>query len=249
MENYFCIPIFLLPYSCSLSSILARTTRRKVIFIRHSNYWDFIPSHTICPSTASYLRVLPPNSSSILKNKIQFSSGIQHAISLYFQKATNRRIFLCSLSVFSIVLVVSTHPLPICLHHSHVSIFSLIYMFFFTGHWAFGRVLCHLVPFAQGISVYVSTLTLTSIAVDRFFVIIYPFRPRMKLSTCIAIIIAIWAFAILITLPYCIYMFQKPIDGKYYCEEQWPVDIVGMVSTIYRHTLLYIKKNSSAKRK
>jgi neuropeptide Y receptor len=92
--------------------------------------------------------------------------------------------------------------------------------------------LCHLVPFAQGISVYVSTLTLTSIAVDRFFVIIYPFRPRMKLSTCIAIIIAIWVFAILITLPYCIYMFQKPIDGKYYCEEQWPVDIVGMVSFV-----------------
>lgn len=111
-----------------------------------------------------------------------------------------------------------------------IYVFFSISFFIVSGHWAFGRVLCHLVPFAQGISVYVSTLTLTSIAVDRFFVIIYPFRPRMKLSTCITIIIMIWIFSILITLPYCIYMFQKPIDGKYYCEEQWPVDIVGMVS-------------------
>ena len=37
----------------------------------------------------------------------------------------------------------------------------------FTGRWLFGRTLCILFPFSQGVSVYISTLTLTIIAVDR----------------------------------------------------------------------------------
>ena len=51
-------------------------------------------------------------------------------------------------------------------------------LYSFLGQWIFGRVLCHLVAYAQGTSVYISTLTLTSIAIDRFFVIIYPFQVR-----------------------------------------------------------------------
>ena len=52
----------------------------------------------------------------------------------------------------------------------------------FTGRWLFGEVLCILFPFSQGVSVYISTLTLTIIAVDRFVVIIYPFRARMQVK-------------------------------------------------------------------
>ena len=52
----------------------------------------------------------------------------------------------------------------------------------FTGRWMFGEVLCILFPFSQGVSVYISTLTLTIIAVDRFVVIIYPYRARMQVK-------------------------------------------------------------------
>ena len=52
----------------------------------------------------------------------------------------------------------------------------------FTGRWMFGEVLCILFPFSQGVSVYMSTLTLTIIAVDRFVVIIFPFRARMQVK-------------------------------------------------------------------
>ncbi len=55
----------------------------------------------------------------------------------------------------------------------------------FTGRWLFGEVLCILFPFSQGVSVYISTLTLTIIAVDRFVVIIYPFRARMQVKMII----------------------------------------------------------------
>ncbi|KAK3918752.1 Prolactin-releasing peptide receptor [Frankliniella fusca] len=91
-------------------------------------------------------------------------------------------------------------------------------LYTFVGNWVFGRVLCHLVAYAQGTSVYISTLTLTSIAIDRYFVIIYPFQPRMKQSTCLYIILFIWTFSLAVTLPYGLYMsFRDSL-----CEEAWP---------------------------
>lgn len=55
-------------------------------------------------------------------------------------------------------------------------------MYTFMKRWVFGSVMCHLLACAQGVSVYISSLTLTSIALDRFIVIIFPFRHRMKVS-------------------------------------------------------------------
>lgn len=97
-------------------------------------------------------------------------------------------------------------------------------LYSFLGQWIFGPLLCHLVAYAQGTSVYISTLTLTSIAIDRFFVIIYPFHPRMKLSTCLAIIVSIWAFALLATLPYGVFMSHKSNGTFHYCEEAWATE-------------------------
>ncbi|XP_055853678.1 prolactin-releasing peptide receptor [Episyrphus balteatus] len=106
------------------------------------------------------------------------------------QTVTN--IFITNLALSDILLCVLAVP------------FTPLYTFM--GRWAFGKTLCHLVSFAQGCSIYISTLTLTSIAIDRYFVIIYPFHPRMKLSTCIAIIVSIWVISLLATLPYGMYM-------------------------------------------
>lgn len=126
------------------------------------------------------------------------------------QTVTN--LFITNLALSDILLCVLAVP------------FTPLYTFL--ERWVFGSVICHLVPFAQGASVYISTLTLTSIAIDRFFVIIYPFHPRMKMLTCILIIVAIWCFSILVTLPYGIYM-QHKLDNntgadRRICEEHWP---------------------------
>lgn len=137
-------------------------------------------------------------------------------------------------------------------------------MYTFLGRWVFGRVLCHLMPYAQGCSVYISTLTLTSIAIDRFFVIIYPFHPRMKLNTCIFIIIFIWIFALVVTCPYMLFMGIQIIDNKTFCEESWPSDkmrkIFSVTTTILQflipflviaicYTCVSIKLNDRAKSK
>lgn len=109
----------------------------------------------------------------------------------------------------------------------------------FLRRWIFGTVLCHLVPYAQGVSVYTSTLTLTAIAIDRFFVIIYPFQQRMKLIACIAIILVIWIISLMLTLPYGLYMQVARLNftGEYqnYCEEDWPTEyyrrVYGSITT------------------
>jgi len=75
--------------------------------------------------------------------------------------------------------------------------------------WVFGEALCHIVPMMLGVSVHVSTLTSTAIAVDRYFVIVHPFRPRMSITLGVALIIAIWLVSVSISLPLAIYQKVK----------------------------------------
>ncbi|XP_052888683.1 prolactin-releasing peptide receptor [Anopheles moucheti] len=123
----------------------------------------------------------------------------------------------------------------------------------FMRRWVFGKLLCHTVPLAQGCSVYISTLTLTSIAIDRFFVIIYPFHPRMKLSTCITIIVLIWSFAIMVTMPYGLYMrlhgvtfngtdstTNSTTNSAMYCEELWPSEEMRKTFSIVTSILQFV---------
>lgn len=115
-------------------------------------------------------------------------------------------------------------------------------LYSFRGIWSWGSLLCHIMPFAQGCSVYISTLTLMSIAIDRFFVIIYPFRPRMKIGTCVTVIFMIWTFAVTVTMPYAIFMTYYETDQ--YCEETWPSEqlrqLFGSVTSIMQFVLPFI---------
>ncbi|MCL4148270.1 UNVERIFIED_CONTAM: hypothetical protein GTU68_044035 [Idotea baltica] len=113
-------------------------------------------------------------------------------------------------------------------------------LYFFMGEWIFGRVLCHLLSWSQGVSVYVSTLTLTSIAIDRFFVIIYPFRPRLRLQVCYFIIISIWIFSLSATIPYAFYIGQAKYEGRYYCEEFWPSETIRQVFSLFTTVMQFV---------
>ncbi|KAK9712433.1 7 transmembrane receptor (rhodopsin family) [Popillia japonica] len=114
-------------------------------------------------------------------------------------------------------------------------------LYTFIDKWIFGKIICHLVPYAQATSVYVSTLTLTAIAVDRFFVILYPLRQRMKLSICFIILLSIWIFSMLVTLPYGICMQVNIHAGREVCEENWPfehLEIAFGFSTLFMQFII-----------
>ncbi|XP_059084227.1 prolactin-releasing peptide receptor-like [Tigriopus californicus] len=101
----------------------------------------------------------------------------------------------------------------------------------FMPEWMFGEVLCKLFPTSQGVSVYMSTLTLTCIAVDRYIAIVHPYRPRMENKTSYTLACSVNALAVLFTAPYAWYMTVKedPETGLLLCSESW----YGMPRTIY----------------
>ncbi|XP_053973492.1 prolactin-releasing peptide receptor-like [Hylaeus volcanicus] len=141
------------------------------------------------------------------------------------QMQTVTNLFITNLALSDVLLCVLAVP------------FTPLYTFL--GGWIFGKTLCHLVPYAQGVSVYISTLTLSSIAIDRFMVIIYPFHPRMKIDVCLAVIVGIWIVALLVTLPYGLYMHLE--EPYAFCEEHWPSErfrkIFSSVTSILQFVL------------
>lgn len=97
---------------------------------------------------------------------------------------------------------------------------------FLLEDWPFGTFLCQTINLSLMTSVYVSTYSLTGIALDRHQVIMYPLRPRMGIAAAIILIVLIWIFAILLSLPYGIYtrvqevsFFIKTVKR---CRSQFP---------------------------
>ncbi|XP_025991730.1 prolactin-releasing peptide receptor-like isoform X1 [Solenopsis invicta] len=114
-------------------------------------------------------------------------------------------------------------------------------LYTFLGGWVFGKTLCHLVPYSQAVSVYISTLTLTSIAVDRFLVIIYPFQARMMIRTCLVIIMGIWLISLLITLPFGLYMRQIEDESHvFWCAENWPSESFRQIFSAFTSVMQYV---------
>jgi len=108
--------------------------------------------------------------------------------------------------------------------------------------WPFGSALCRFVPMTLGVSVYVSTLTSTAIAVDRYCVIVHPFLRRMRIRACLVLICIIWLIAISISLPLALYQHLVWIgEGEFYsCEENWPDPTSRQLFTIISLVLQYI---------
>lgn len=90
-----------------------------------------------------------------------------------------------------------------------------------------------------------------SIAIDRYFVILHPFKPRMLMHVCIIIIAAIWILAVFLTFPYAHFMelieemdeYGRPLNISY-CNEQWPHDelskMFGITTTALQFVIPFI---------
>lgn len=132
-----------------------------------------------------------------------FAYGVLIAISLFGNSIVcyvilkNKRMytvtnfFIANMALSDLLLTVFNVPFNIARHLLH--------------NWPFGDALCHLVNFSLMVSVYVSTFTLTAIALDRQCVLLYPLRPRMSKLMGGVVLVIIWAIAIFLSLPYGIY--------------------------------------------
>ncbi|XP_070541409.1 neuropeptide Y receptor type 2-like [Ptychodera flava] len=96
----------------------------------------------------------------------------------------------------------------------------------FQDSWNFGGFMCNFVPSVQILSVCVSTLTLTLIAVDRYYVVVRPLKARLSLRASLALIIAIWLVSACLASPIGFFSEIEIISiprlfQVVKCSEQW----------------------------
>ncbi|XP_034963926.1 neuropeptide Y receptor type 2-like [Zootoca vivipara] len=111
--------------------------------------------------------------------------------------------------------------------------------------WKFGAVLCHLVSYAQALSVHVSTLTLTVIALDRYRCIVFHLDSRISKKVSFTIIAFTWLVAAVLASPLAIfreYRYEEipSINLRIaVCSEKWPSE--SRDATIYSLSMLLLQ--------
>ncbi|KAI6221934.1 G-PROTEIN-RECEP-F1-2 domain-containing protein [Aphelenchoides fujianensis] len=121
-----------------------------------------------------------------------------------------RSVFICSLAINDIVMSLTSLPI------TAISIF--------TRDWVFPGVFCKLSGVFQGGSIFVSSFTLTAIAIDRYVLIRNPAVSKIDMNRALLSVVAIWLLGYSFALP--VGIFSKvgsfpPICGVF-CDETWP---------------------------
>ncbi|XP_053439870.1 neuropeptide Y receptor type 5 isoform X2 [Nycticebus coucang] len=115
--------------------------------------------------------------------------------------------------------------------------------------WMFGKVMCHVMPFLQCVSVLVSTLILISIAIVRYHMIKHPISNNLTANHGYFLIATVWTlgFAICSPLPvfHSLVELQETfgsalLSSRYLCVESWPSDSYRIAFTISLLLVQYI---------
>ena len=78
--------------------------------------------------------------------------------------------------------------------------------------WTFGMFLCRVASFLLMTSVYVSTFTMTVIALDRHRVILHPLRRRITLKIGAIINVCIWLAGLALSIPFAVFATVQKVD-------------------------------------
>ncbi|VDL66327.1 unnamed protein product [Nippostrongylus brasiliensis] len=85
--------------------------------------------------------------------------------------------------------------------------------------WFFASPVCKLIPLVQGASVFVSTFSLSAIALDRYNLVVRPHRHPLRSRGASVVALLLWIISALVCMPYGWYMDVVRIGGL--CGEVW----------------------------
>ncbi|VDK86229.1 unnamed protein product [Dibothriocephalus latus] len=102
---------------------------------------------------------------------------------------TAQNLFTLNLAVSDLTLCLFTQP------------FNLIRTLHWHYEWNFGEFMCKFTAFAQATNVFVATMSITAIAVDRFRVIIHPLRSKRPWHKPAFVLPLIWLIAFIMASP------------------------------------------------
>ena len=89
-------------------------------------------------------------------------------------------------------------------------------------NWPFGNVGCRITYSTVPVCLSASSATLLAISCERFRGIVFPFQPRLRLTTVRRIIIIIWIVSTSTALPLMIIAGTIRKGNNTFCDELWP---------------------------
>ena len=93
------------------------------------------------------------------------------------------------------------------------------------NYWPFGEAMCPVVLYIQIVAVFLSAYTLVAMSIDRYIVIVHPFKPRITVRQTAIAILGIWILSIAIPLPTLLkarIIYHSNTSGQ--CLETWERD-------------------------
>ncbi|XP_074031303.1 neuropeptide F receptor [Leptinotarsa decemlineata] len=150
---------------------------------------------------------------------------------------TPRNMFIVNLAVADLLLCTITMPL---------TLMEILTKYFPLGETLF---ICKFIGILQATSIYVSTISITAIALDRYHVIVYPTKESLQIFGAALILLLIWVVALLLAMPLFImrHLIHHTITlgsvnlNINFCIENWPIDhgraYYSIFSLIFQYTL------------
>ncbi|TNN09578.1 Neuropeptide Y receptor type 2 [Schistosoma japonicum] len=102
---------------------------------------------------------------------------------------TRGNLFILNLAISDLTLCLITQP------------FNLLRLLTGNRNWILGQFMCKFSAMFQGTNIFVSTFSITAIAIDRFQCIIYPTTHRGNINTAIKVNYVTWIMAFLLASP------------------------------------------------
>ncbi|XP_076088152.1 neuromedin-K receptor-like [Mytilus galloprovincialis] len=111
-----------------------------------------------------------------------------------------------------------------------IGIFSTPFQFHsaLLQRWVVARFMCKTATFVKNLSVIISILTLTLIAIDRYVAVMYPLRAGFRKKIAIIVLFMIWTIGTVSSVPDLLfYNVETMFDLKYWtkkpiCRVEWP---------------------------
>ncbi|XP_076363829.1 neuropeptide F receptor-like [Tachypleus tridentatus] len=150
------------------------------------------------------------------------------------QMRTARNVFIINLAISDLILCLFTMPF---------SLIEIVLKF-----WPLGLFTCKLVAALQATSIFVSTISITAIALDRYKVIVYPTQQSCTPLHAVSTLTSIWVIALFLSSPLFIFRTVDHVhvglpwlDSVDYCLERWPIKngrfIYSVFSMVFQYAL------------
>jgi neuropeptide Y receptor len=149
---------------------------------------------------------------------------------------TGRNVYIINLAISDLLLCIFTMP------------FSLVEIAL--KYWPLGGIMCKLVAGMQATSIFVSAISITAIALDRYRVIVNPTRQSCHPLKTVITLTAIWTFALILASPLFFFRTVETISLEYfdikwlksvdYCIENWPLEHGRAFYSIFSMVFQYV---------